>query len=106
MKPLMLNISVKFHSDIPNRKGTKGHKLFSRYIKGRYSQTGKVSVNVKHICEVSFRYHIKTVKKKQVIRHNSDLSRADNTWNGKVRSDSSWSQYETFDDIHISVKFH
>ena len=24
----MLNISVKFHSDIPYRKGIKGHKLF------------------------------------------------------------------------------
>ena len=29
MKTLMLNISVKFHSDIPYRKGTIDHKLFS-----------------------------------------------------------------------------
>ena len=40
MKPLILNISVNFHSNIPYRKGTKGHKLFLDTSRADNSRTG------------------------------------------------------------------
>ena len=43
MKPLILNISVNFHSNIPYRKGTKGHKLFLDISRADNSRTGNVS---------------------------------------------------------------
>ena len=62
--PLQINISVKFHSDIPYSKGTTGQKPFLRSIKGRQPTNWKgqsnsplsqyVNFDGKHICDFSY----------------------------------------------------
>ena len=94
MLPLMFNISVKFHSDIPYSKNNYRQKTNSQINQGwithnleRWEWRSLVT-----ICNLwwstylwSFIQIFHIVNELQVKNHFSDQSRADNSWTGKVR---------------------